>query len=202
MKILTPIKFMAAASVVIGLTACITMPDDQGQQAADPPTPLASQEQSQQPSEQDQPQSDQPHRRPPRPPHVPVTPASGSAPGTVRPIAPERTLEEGVNLYDNGKYTEALKKFQAPEISKAGPQLRSRALKYSAFSYCVQNKLQACQKAFHDALQIDPQFQLKPSEKSHPLWGPAFQRAQAELSKPATSPSSPQQQPPQPAGQR
>jgi len=101
-----------------------------------------------------------------------------------------RIFAEGLQFYDNGEYAAAIKKFQSPELFKAWPELRVRSLKYLAFSYCVTNQLQACQKAFYDALQIDPQFKLRPEEKDHPIWGPVFQKAQSE---PPTQPSPPQQ---------
>jgi|GEM_PF-1286493 len=92
--------------------------------------------------------------------------------------AVQRTFAEGLNLYDNGEYLAAIKKFQSPEMSKAWPELRVRTLKYLAFSYCVTDQLQACQQAFYDAIQISPQFKLQPSEKDHPIWGPVFQKAE------------------------
>jgi hypothetical protein len=95
------------------------------------------------------------------------------------PIGAERIFAEGLELYDNGEYTAAIKKFRSPEITKAWPELRVRALKYLAFSYCVTDKLQACQQTFYDAIQIDPKFKLKPSEMSHPIWGQVFQKAQS-----------------------
>ena len=143
--------------------------------------------------------------RPPSPPrsrpqpHLPSTPASvpDSLADTIDgsdasryPFAVGRIFAEGLQLYDNGEYAAAIRKFQSPELSNAWPELRVRSFKYLAFSYCVTNQLQACQKAFHDALQIDPQFKLRPEEKDHPIWGPVFQKAQSESS---TQPSPPQQ---------
>jgi hypothetical protein len=89
----------------------------------------------------------------------------------------ERVFAEGLALYDKGEYAAAIRKFRSYELSRAWPELHVRALKYLAFSYCVTNKLLACQKAFYDALQIDPKFDLKPSEKGHPIWGPIFEKA-------------------------
>jgi hypothetical protein len=82
-----------------------------------------------------------------------------------------------LGLYENGKYAAAIKKFRSPALAKTWPELRVRTLKYLAFSYCVSNKLQACQQAFYDAMQIDPKFELQPSEEGHPIWGPIYQKA-------------------------
>ena len=89
----------------------------------------------------------------------------------------ERAFAEGLNLYDKGEYAEAIKKFQSPELATAWPELRVRALKYLAFSYCVTDDLRACQQAFYDAMQVNPQFKLMPSEEGHPIWDPVFQKA-------------------------
>ncbi|MDR0479287.1 MAG: TssQ family T6SS-associated lipoprotein [Burkholderiaceae bacterium] len=170
MKIPALLQFMAAAGIAISLAACQTPSDKSDQNQPTPPASAASAAASV-PTENVQPQqANQQQADPQLPPN----------PGSFKhSIVAERTFEAGVNLYENGQYNEALKKFQAPEISLAGRRLRVQALKYSAFSYCVQNKLLACQKAFHDALRIDPQFKLKPSESSHPIWGPVFKKAQS-----------------------
>jgi hypothetical protein len=120
--------------------------------------------------------------------HIPETAASASAPVSRakaidgdNPLqyttAAERSFAEGLGFYDKGEYAAAIKKFQSAEVSNAWPELRIRALKYLAFSYCVTNNLRACQQAFYDAFQLDPQFKLLPSEEGHPIWGPVYQKA-------------------------
>jgi len=103
----------------------------------------------------------------------------------------ERIFAEGLNFYDKGEYAEAIQKFQAPELATAWPELRVRALKYLAFSYCVTDDLRACQQAFYDALQLNPQFKLLPAEEGHPIWDPVFQKAKSGPPRPAQAPSQP-----------
>lgn len=91
----------------------------------------------------------------------------------------ERTFTEGLELYEKGDYPAAIRKLQSPEMAAAWPELRSRVLKYLAFSYCVSGDSNACHKAFYDAMQIDPKFDLQPAEQGHPMWGPVFKKAKA-----------------------
>ena len=58
------------------------------------------------------------------------------------------------------------------------------AHKYLAFSYCVTNRRTLCRQQFVDAIKIDPLFQLEPAEKTHPIWGPEFDRAKVQASTP------------------
>jgi 3-oxoacyl-ACP reductase-like protein len=172
MKFYNFIKFIAAASIAIGLMACTTeqeqqsnkQPSDQqqsdqqpGQQPADQPSPAAS---------------------------APATPASAT--DQIDPsiaMAAEHAFQEGLNFYGKGQYADAIKKFKSKDILNGGVKYRVNALKYTAFSYCVMNQLQACEKAFLDALRIDHKFNLQRSEKNHPIWGPVFQKALLDSNK-------------------
>lgn len=91
--------------------------------------------------------------------------------------AVERIFAEGLDLYEKAEPAAAIKKFESPEMQKAWPELRTRTLKYLAFSYCLTGNLNACQKAFYDAIQLNPQFKLEPAEENDPLWGPVYQKA-------------------------
>ncbi|WP_454696956.1 TssQ family T6SS-associated lipoprotein [Achromobacter aegrifaciens] len=64
-------------------------------------------------------------------------------------------------------------------LATAPTPMRVEALKLQAFSYCVTNYRQLCENSFVRILQLQPSFQLAPNEAGHPLWGPAFQSAQA-----------------------
>ncbi|MGS1008392.1 TssQ family T6SS-associated lipoprotein [Achromobacter anxifer] len=64
-------------------------------------------------------------------------------------------------------------------LATAPTPMRVEALKLQAFSYCVTNYRQLCEDSFARILQLQPSFQLAPNEAGHPLWGPAFQAAQA-----------------------
>ena len=62
------------------------------------------------------------------------------------------------------------------------------ANKYLAFSYCVTNRRTQCRKHFVDALKLDADFTLEPTEKKHPVWGPEYERAKKQVGTPAKSP--------------
>jgi hypothetical protein len=150
MKLFTFTKWISTALMVGSLVACETPPPP-------PPPP--------------------PPAQPPAPPPISRANAIDSADTSQYPTAIERTFAKGLDLYEQGEYAAAIAQFQSPELGKAWPELRVRTLKYLAFSYCVTNQLQACQQAFYDAIQINPQFKLLPSEEGHPIWGPVFEKA-------------------------
>jgi hypothetical protein len=113
------------------------------------------------------------------PPSVPLSRArsiNGDNPSQYTTAA-ERNFAEGLDFYDKGDYAAAIKKFRSSELTNAWPELRVRALKYLAFSYCVIDNLDACQQVFYDAIQLDPKFKLLPAEEGHPIWGPVYQKA-------------------------
>ncbi len=90
----------------------------------------------------------------------------------------QAALREGIRLYNEGDFNGAIKRLNANDIRSGAPlRIRTTALKYTAFSYCVTSRPKQCQQAFEKALKIDPEFSLEPGEEGHPLWGPAFERA-------------------------
>jgi hypothetical protein len=88
-------------------------------------------------------------------------------------------LREGISLYNNGDFTGAIVKLSAPEIQAADASIRTSALKYTAFSYCVTQRPVPCRQAFDKALRIDAGFTLAAGEAGHPMWGPVFEKARA-----------------------
>jgi hypothetical protein len=102
----------------------------------------------------------------------------------------ERTFAEGLDFYDKGEYEAAIKKFQTT-LTNAWPELKVRTLKYLAFSYCVTDNLRACQQAFYDAMQLNPEFKLRPNEEGHPIWGPVYQKAKLNPPEKENSSSNP-----------
>jgi len=111
-----------------------------------------------------------------------------------------RALAEGVGLYDAGDFTGAIKRLLgAKEIwndSTTAGALADKvaAHKYLAFSYCVTNRRTQCRKHFVDAIKLNADFTLEPTEKTHPVWGPEFERAKKQASAssaPAKRPVSP-----------
>ena len=92
---------------------------------------------------------------------------------------PSATLREGIRLYTNGDFTGAIAKLDAPDIQAANLATRISALKYTAFSYCVTQRLVPCRQAFDKALRLDANFALAPGEEGHPMWGPVYDKARA-----------------------
>ena len=108
-----------------------------------------------------------PTPRPP-PPVVPSTPAAS---------ADQVALNEGIELYNQGAYNEAIKRLSAADISAGSKANQVAAHKYIAFSYCVTSRPVPCRQHFDKAFKLDPAFALAPGESGHPLWGPVFAKA-------------------------
>ena len=133
----------------------------------------------------------------------PVLPAPVEPPPTPAPIAiptaSERALAAGIALYDAGNFNGAIKRLRgAREIwsdstSPGATANKLAAHKYLAFSYCVTNRRALCRQQFVDAIKLEPNFDLAPAEKAHPLWGPEFDRARKQASAPAAPAGRPAQ---------
>ncbi|MES2740516.1 MAG: TssQ family T6SS-associated lipoprotein [Pseudomonadota bacterium] len=111
---------------------------------------------------------------------APLKPAPEVAAPVAAPLSAEPlALKDGVLLYNNGDYNNAIKRLTgASEIWNGGSRATQvSALKYMAFSYCVTGRKTLCRQQFDKALKLDPNFDLAPGENGHPLWGPVFARA-------------------------
>lgn len=119
---------------------------------------------------------------------VPVEPSPAPIPA---PTASERALANGISLYDAGDFSGAINRLRgAKEIwgDSTAPGATANKLaahKYLAFSYCVTNRRTLCRRQFVNAFKLDPNFNLEPAEKTHPVWGPEFDRAKKQASAPA-----------------
>ena len=119
--------------------------------------------------------------------HVPPAAAHGTAKPPATPavaasqlpaLSPDQlALRDGIELYNKGAYSDAIKRLGAPDIAAAPKATQVQALKYTAFSYCVSGRQPQCRTAFEKAFKLDPAFDLQPGEHGHPLWGPAFAKA-------------------------
>ncbi|WP_019141650.1 TssQ family T6SS-associated lipoprotein [Noviherbaspirillum massiliense] len=92
----------------------------------------------------------------------------------------QTALKEGVDLYEKGDFNGAIKHLSnSPEIwsPERNIPVQTKALKYMAFSYCVTSRQALCKQQFEKALRLDPDFDLEPGEKGHPLWGRIFESA-------------------------
>ncbi len=110
-----------------------------------------------------------------------ATPTANARPETAAPApvaAPVQSgLKEGVAMYNNGDYNDAIKRLAAADVSGSSKATQLQALKYTAFSYCVTSRQTLCRQQFEKALKLDPSFDLEPGEHGHPLWGPVFVKA-------------------------
>jgi Tfp pilus assembly protein PilF len=110
---------------------------------------------------------------PTRPPHDDTRPQAGQD----RVDKAVTTLLEGIRLYERGDFKAAIATLNVRAMQAAPDAIRLEALKYTAFSYCVMENYAACRHAFDQSLAIDRDFDLRKSERSHPMWGPVFDDA-------------------------
>jgi hypothetical protein len=103
----------------------------------------------------------------------------GMQPGHEEVRRAAATLLEGIQLYESGNFMGAIAKLGEPEMQAAPGAMRVEALKYTAFSYCVTENYAQCRHAFDLSLLIDADFELRKSERGHPMWGPVFAEAKA-----------------------
>ena len=86
----------------------------------------------------------------------------------------EPQLQAGIKLYEDGRYPQAAKNFEAALNSGLNDAGKVTAHKYLAFIHCVSRRERQCRGHFGAALEIDPSFELAPAEAGHPMWGPVF----------------------------
>jgi tetratricopeptide (TPR) repeat protein len=98
--------------------------------------------------------------------------------------AGERMLADAVALYDQGEYSKALKVFQDTLKETLSVPDRVKALKLTAFSYCLTNRNALCRATFDNLLQLKPDFVLDAAEAGHPSWGPSFRAVKSKQSAP------------------
>jgi hypothetical protein len=96
---------------------------------------------------------------------------------TPTPAPVQSGLKEGIAMYNNGDYNDAIKRLGAADVTGGSKATQLEALKYTAFSYCVTSRQTLCRLQFEKALKLDPSFDLNPGEHGHPLWGPVFVKA-------------------------
>jgi len=98
----------------------------------------------------------------------------------------ERTLDNGIKSYEEGDYKTAAKQLQTSlDLGLTSEQDQSDAHKYLAFIYCTSSRKNLCRGEFRKAFDSNPEFDLKPTEAGHPMWGPVFRSVKAEMTKQA-----------------
>jgi Tfp pilus assembly protein PilF len=113
------------------------------------------------------------------PPPPPAEPSAEEKAAMAREAAGRRHVELGVAHFEAGNYPEAEHMLLTPEVWQAGVAQQLRALKFLAFTYCVSERPLQCSQSFERAFQLDPNFDLEPAERGHPLWGRAFSAVQS-----------------------
>ena len=95
-----------------------------------------------------------------------------------------QALSAGIQNYEDGKYKTATKNLKSSlDLGLADQSDAVQAHKYLAFIYCLSNQEKKCRDEFRKVLAKDSQFDLKPEEAGHPIWGPVFQTVKAERKK-------------------
>jgi hypothetical protein len=113
---------------------------------------------------------------------TPPRPPTPRPPPPVVPTAPtistdQLALNEGIELYNQGAYNDAIKRLGAADVTGGSKANQVIAHKFIAFSYCVTSRPLPCRQHFDKAFKLDPGFALAPGESGHPLWGPVFAKA-------------------------
>ena len=92
----------------------------------------------------------------------------------------EQKLSGGVKNYEEGDYKSSQEAIQkALEIGLSNKNDQVSAHKYLAFIHCVSAHEKQCRDEFRKALEIDSNFDLRPAEAGHPIWGPVFRGVKA-----------------------
>jgi Tfp pilus assembly protein PilF len=89
----------------------------------------------------------------------------------------ERALFNGLRAYDEGQYAEAERELQTSlKTGLVSAKDRANAHKHLAFLYCTSQRAPACEAAFREARNADPEFTLSRAETGHPQWGPVYKK--------------------------
>ncbi len=98
-----------------------------------------------------------------------------------KPISPgEKLMLEAMKAYDDADYNQAVKNFQDALKEPLADADKVAAHKFTAFSYCLTNRMTLCRTEFEAVFKIDPKFDLAPAEAGHPSWGPSFRAVKAK----------------------
>ena len=93
----------------------------------------------------------------------------------------EQMLHDGVVKYDAGEFAAAnplLEGALKEGLKEKADQVK--AMKYLAFTLCLENKFRECRTAFIKIYGVDPAFDLSPAEAGHPSWKRTFASARAQ----------------------
>ncbi|HEY5000076.1 MAG TPA: TssQ family T6SS-associated lipoprotein [Usitatibacter sp.] len=101
-----------------------------------------------------------------------------------KPLIPlgkaEQILSDGLVKYDAGEYATAHTLLEASlKEGLKNTEDQVKAMKYIAFTLCLQGKYRDCRAAFIKIYDVDPNFDLAPAEAGHPSWTKTFAGAKA-----------------------
>ena len=101
-----------------------------------------------------------------------------------QPSPAEQKLSGGVKSYEEGDYKSSQEAVQkALEMGLRSKNDQVQAHKYLAFIHCISAHEKQCRDEFRKTLEIDPDFDLKPAEAGHPIWGPIFRGVKGKPAK-------------------
>lgn len=108
----------------------------------------------------------------------------GKVGGMLQPSTAEQKLSGGVKSYEEGDYKSSLEALlEAEKMGLSRKEDKVTVHKYKAFIYCITDRKNQCRHEFEDVLEDDPNFDLKPAEAGHPVWGPVFRSVKAGFAK-------------------
>ena len=96
----------------------------------------------------------------------------------------EQLLNDGLVKYDAGDYP-AAHTLLLSALKEGGLKKEDqvRAMKYTAFTLCLENKIRDCRAEFLKIYDVDPKFDLTPAEAGHPSWTRTFASVKAQALK-------------------
>ena len=93
----------------------------------------------------------------------------------------EQTLRDGMVKYESGEFAEAQKLLEsALKLGLKDKADQVKAMKYLAFTMCLQDHYRDCRNEFLKIYEIEPNFDLTPAEAGHPSWTKTFAGAKAQ----------------------
>jgi len=102
-----------------------------------------------------------------------------------KPLLPlnkaQQMLADGMVKYDAGEYEAAHKLLDAALTEGLKDKANQvKAMKYIAFTLCLQSRYHECRNQFIKIYDVDPDFDLTPAEAGHPSWTKTFAAAKAQ----------------------
>ncbi len=106
--------------------------------------------------------------------------ASGAGKSNLPLTKAQQMLADGMVKYDSGEYEAAHKLLDAALTEGLKDKANQvKAMKYIAFTECLQGHYKECRSQFVSIYDVDPDFDLTPAEAGHPSWTKTFAAAKA-----------------------